>query len=279
MPLKSIAVFIEPTPPGEARIAYAARLAQRHGAHLIGIFMVPSLVAGSAAESFVMGRGAVREVIAQHRAREVETTELAKQSLSAICAREGISFEFRFLSQDDFSDNVALNSLHTDLVIACGGRGGAMPVQWSAEALLLATGVPFILVPESWDASSIEHIVLAWNASREARRAITDALPLLVEAKSVTILTIDPEKNPRHGEEPGADIAHYLSRHGVDVAVKRASSHGQPVARAILEYARDNGADLVVIGAYSHARTAQMVVGGVTRSLLRDAAVPLLIAH
>ena len=279
MPLKSIAVFIEPTPSGEARIAYAARLAQRHGAHLIGIFMVPSLFAGSAAESFVMGRGAVREVIVQHKAKEHETIELAKQSLSAICRREGVGFEFRFLSQDDFSDNVALNSLHTDLVIACGGRGGAMPVQWSAEALLLATGVPFILVPESWDASTIEHIVLAWNASREARRAITDALPLLVEAKSVTILAIDPEKNSRHGEEPGADIAHYLSRHGVNVAVKRASSHGQPVARAILEYARDHDADLVVIGAYSHARTAQMVVGGVTRSLLRDAAVPLLIAH
>ena len=279
MPLKSIAVFVEPTPAGEARIAYAARLAQRHSAHLIGIFMVPSLHAGSAAESFVMGSTAVRQVIAQHRERELETIELAKRSLSAICRREGVSFEFRFLSQDDFSDNIALNSLHTDLVIACGGRGAAMPVQWSAEALLLATGVPFILVPESWDASTIEHVVLAWNASREARRAIADALPLLVEAKSVTILTIDPEKNPRHGEEPGADIAQYLSRHGVKVVVTRASSHGEGVASAILDYAKEHAADLVVIGAYSHARTTQMVLGGVTRSLLRDAAVPLLIAH
>ncbi len=280
MPLKSIAVFIEPTPSGEARTAYAARLAQRHGAHLVGIFMAPALFVGSAAESFVMGRGAVREVIFQHKMRERETIELAKRTLSAICSREDISFEYRCLSQDDFSDNVALNSLHTDLVIACGGRGGAMPVQWSAEALLMATGVPFILLPDSWKRSAIEHVVLAWNASREARRAIADALPLLVEAKSVTILIVDPEKNPRHGEEPGADIAHHLSRHGVNVVIKQTPSHGRPIARAILEYASEHAADLVVIGAYSsHARTTEMLVGGVTRSLLRDAAVPLLIAH
>ena len=107
-----------------------------------------------------------------------------------------------------------------------------MPVQWSAEALLLATGVPFILLPESWNASAAEHVVVAWNASREARRAISDALPLLVEAKSVTFLLVDAEKNPRHGEEPGADIAHYLSRHGAKVAVRQMASNGASRSRA-----------------------------------------------
>jgi nucleotide-binding universal stress UspA family protein len=279
MPLKSIAVFFEPTPTGEARATYAARLARRHGAHLIGIFMAPSLFNGSAAESFVQGRNAVREVITLHKARETEAIDRARRSLSDVCSREGIGFEFRFLSQEDVSDNIALNSLHADLVIACAGQGGGLPAQWSAEALLLATGVPCILLPESWNASAAEHIVVAWNASREARRAIGDALPLLVEAKSVTILLVDAEKNPRHGELPGADIAHYLSRHGARVAVKQTTSGGAPVAKVILDYAREQAADLIVIGAYSHARTAQMVFGGVTRSLLRDAAVPLLIAH
>lgn len=279
MPLRSIAVFFEPTPSGEARAAYAARLAHRHGAHLIGLYMAPSLFNGSAAESFVQGRQAVREVIAMHKAMEAEAIEHAKRSLSAVCSSEGIGFEFRSLSQHDLSDNIALNSLHADLVIACSGRGGGLPAEWPAEALLLATGVPFILLPESWNASATEHVVVAWNASREARRAISDALPLLVEAKSVTILLIDAEKNPRHGELPGADIALYLSRHGVNVSVKHTTSRGEPVAKVILDYARDQAADLIVIGAYSHARTAQMVFGGVTRSLLRDASVPLLIAH
>jgi nucleotide-binding universal stress UspA family protein len=279
MPFKSIAVFFEPTPSGEARAAYAARLAHRHGAHLIGIFMAPSLFNGSVAESFVQGHEAVREVIVQHKAKEAEAIEHAKRSLSAVCRREGIGFEFRALSQGDFSDDIALNSLHADLVIACAGQGGGLPVRWSAEALLLATGVPFILLPESWNASAAEHVVVAWNASREARRAISDALPLLVEAKSVTILLVDAEKNPRHGEEPGADIAHYLSRHGAKVSVRQMASRGEPIAKVIVDQAREQAADLIVIGAYSHARTAQMVFGGVTRSLLRDAGVPLLIAH
>ncbi len=281
MPFKSIAVFIGTSPSAEARVLFAARLACRHGAHLIGLYAVPSLMSGSAAESFVLGHTAVREVIAQHRAREDEAIGLAKRSLSAICGRQDISFEFRPLVQAEFGDDLVLNSLHADLVVAGGGSGnGGLPNGWSAETLLLATGVPCILLPESWNGSAAaEHVVVAWNASRQARRAIADALPLLVTAKSVTVLLVDAKKNSRHGEEPGADIAHYLSRHGVKVAVEQAASNGAPVAGVILDRARQHAADLVVIGAYSHARAAQMVVGGVTRSLLREATLPLLIAH
>ncbi len=281
MPFKSIAVFIGTSPSAEARVSFAAGLACRHGAHLIGLYAVPSLMSGSAAESFVLGHTAVREVIAQHRAREDEAIGLAKQSLSAICGRQEISFEFRPLVQAEFSDDLVLNSLHADLVVAGGHPGnGGLPNGWSAETLLLATGVPCILLPESWTGSAAaEHVVVAWNASREARRAIADALPLLVSAKSVTVLLVDPEKNSRHGEEPGADIAHYLSRHGAKVAVEQVASNGAPVAGVILDRAKQHAADLVVIGAYSHARAAQMVLGGVSRSLLREAAVPLLIAH
>ena len=154
-----------------------------------------------------------------------------------------------------------------------------LPSDWSAEALLIATGVPFLLLPEPWTGSAAEHVVVAWNASREARRAIADALPFLVGALSVTILVVDPQKNPRHGEEPGADVAHYLTRHGAKVVVEQVQSHGDPIANVILAYAERHNTDLIVVGAYSHARTTEMIFGGVTRSLLRDAAVPLLIAH
>jgi nucleotide-binding universal stress UspA family protein len=281
MPFKSIAVFIGTSPSAEARVSFAARLACRHGAHLIGLYAVPSLMSGSAAESFVLGHTAVHEVITQHRAREDEAIRLAKQSLSTICGRQGTSSEFRPLVQAEFGDELVLNSLHADLIVAGSGSGnGGLPNGWSAETLLLATGVPCILLPESWNGSAAaEHVVVAWNASREARRAIADALPLLVTAKSVTVLLVDPKKNARHGEEPGADIAHYLSRHGARVAVEQVVSNGAPVAGVILDRARQHAADLIVIGAYSHARVAQMVLGGVTRSLLREATLPLLIAH
>jgi nucleotide-binding universal stress UspA family protein len=254
-------------------------LAFRHQAHLIGIFTVPSIWGGSAAESFVRGQQAVRRVIASHQSNEADAIDAAKRSFSACCARENISFEFRHLRQGDDRDSLALNSLHTDLVIVGGPRTDGSPGDWSAEALLLATGVPFLLLPESWKGSATEHVIVAWNASREARRAIADALPLLVHARSVSILVVDPHKTPRHGEEPGADVAHYLTRHGARVVVEPVQSHGEPIAKVILGYAERHKADLVVVGAYSHARMTEMIFGGVTRSLLRDAAVPLLIAH
>ena len=279
MPFKSIAVFVEPTSAGEARTSYAARMASHHGAHLIGIFVVPSISGGSPAECFVQGRQAVRQVIAGHHAKEAAAIDAAKRSFSAACTREDIGFEFRFLNQGDFHDGAALNSLHTDLVIVGGARPGGLPSDWSAEALVLATGVPFLLLPEPWTGAAAEHVVVAWNASREARRAIADALPFLTGAKSVTVLVVDPERNPRHGEEPGADVARYLIRHGAKVVVEQVQSQGQPIARIILNYAERHDTDLIVVGAYSHPRTTEMIFGGVTRSLLRDAAVPLLIAH
>jgi nucleotide-binding universal stress UspA family protein len=279
MAYKSIAVFLDSSPPGEARTGYAVKMASRHGAHLIGIFVAPPMFGGSPAESFVQGRQAVREVIKILQEREASAIDAAKRSFSLICTREGISFEFRSLQSGDFDDDAVLNSLHTDLVIAGSHRDGGLPSEWPAEMLLLATGVPFLLLPDSWTGSAVDHVVVAWNASREARRAITDALPFLVSAKSVTILLVDPKTNPRHGEEPGADVARYLSRHNVKVSVEPVASHGKPVAKAIMDYAKRCGTDLIVVGAYSHGRTAQMVFGGVTRSLLKDAALPLLIAH
>jgi nucleotide-binding universal stress UspA family protein len=279
MPFKSIAVFVDSTPAGEARTSYAARMAAHYGAHLIGIFVVPSISGGSPAECFVQGRQAVRQVIAGHQAKEAAAIDAMKRSFSAACTREDVGFEFRFLNQGDFHDGAALNSLHTDLVIVGGARPGGLPSDWSAEALVLATGVPFLLLPEPWTGASAEHVVVAWNASREARRAIADALPFLTSAKSVTVLVVDPEKNPRHGEEPGADVARYLIRHGVKVVVEQVQSQGEPIARIILTYAERHDTDLIVVGAYSRPRTTEMIFGGVTRSLLRDAGVPLLIAH
>jgi nucleotide-binding universal stress UspA family protein len=281
MAFKSIAVFIDPAPAGQAGISYAVRMASRYGAHLIGILMVPLVSGGSnsVAESFVEGRQAVKQIVAAYQAREAAVIDDAKRDFSAYCTREDISFEFRFLHQGDFHDGVALNCMHTDLVIVGSPRSPGLPNDWSAESLLLATGVPFLLLPESRIDSTAEHVVVAWNASRQARRAVADALPLLISAQSVTILVVDPQKNLRYGEEPGSDMARYLVRHGAKVSVERVQSHGEPVANIILAYAERHDADLVVVGAYSHNRTTEMIFGGVTRSLLRDAAVPLLIAH
>jgi nucleotide-binding universal stress UspA family protein len=121
---------------------------------------------------------------------------------------------------------------------------------------------------------------LAENASREARRAIADAMPLLSAAHSVSVLVVDPAKRAReHGEEPGADIALYLARHGAHVDVEQAISDGSPIGEIILRRAVDRGADLLVIGAYSHARWGEIIFGGVTRTLLTQIPVSVLVSR
>jgi len=151
----------------------------------------------------------------------------------------------------------------------------------SPEKLLLASGAPILVIPSGWKSESIGNkILVSWNASREARRAVADALPFLVAASSVTLLVVDSEERARrHGEEPGADIALYLARHGVRVEVKQVLSKGSPVADIILSQAANHGVDLIVIGAYSHARSIEMLFGGVTRTVLKQAPVPVLMSR
>jgi nucleotide-binding universal stress UspA family protein len=156
-----------------------------------------------------------------------------------------------------------------------------LPGYTSPEKLLLSSGAPILVIPSGWKSGSIGNkILVGWNASREARRAVADALPFLVAANSVTLLVVDSEERAgRHGEEPGADIALYLARHGARIDVEQVLSKGTPVADIILSYAADHGMDLIVIGAYSHARFVEMVFGGVTRTLLRQTPIPILLSR
>ena len=94
----------------------------------------------------------------------------------------------------------------------------------------------------------------------------------------MTVLVIDPVGRHRHGEEPGADIALHLARHGAHVVVEQVTSNGSPIAQVILGYAKQSGSDLLVVGAYSHARLRELLLGGATRTLLAQMPVPVLIS-
>jgi len=121
---------------------------------------------------------------------------------------------------------------------------------------------------------------VGWNAEREAVRAVADALPLLVRAEVVEVLVVDPEgRRSAHGQEPGADIARYLARHGVHVEVRRLSSGSEDVGHLLLSHAAVFGADLVVMGAYGHSHLNEWIFGGVTRTALREAGLPVLMSR
>ena len=136
-------------------------------------------------------------------------------------------------------------------------------------------------MPQAWQGKSIgRRIILAWNASRQARRALAEAMPFIASAEQVKVLVVNAEKHPeRYGEEPGADITAYLARHEAPVTLERMSSNGTSVPDTIRSYAVANGADLLVIGAYSRARIGELLLGGVTRNWLSKPTIPLLLAQ
>ena len=122
--------------------------------------------------------------------------------------------------------------------------------------------------------------MIAWDAGREAARAVSDALPLLKRAKAVEVAVFNAERRRReHGEQPGADVSLFLSRHGVKVTVAQQSGADFEVGAQVLSRAADTSADLIVMGAYGHSRVRELVLGGVTRTILESMTVPVLMSH
>lgn len=260
---------------------YAARLAHRDNAHLIGIFGLGSIATGHPSDAYARGEEAISAVIDRVQAEREQAAASAARQLADLARRHDVISELRITGGSDTEDDATLHALHCDLVIVGHPKPSGLPDRWNPERLLYATGIPVLVVPEPAPSGAIgKHVLIAWNASPEARRAVADAMPFIANADAVTVLVVDADKNSgRHGEEPGADVALYLARHGAKVEVLQASSPGGDIARGILSHAANQGADLIVIGAYSHARATEWILGGVTRTMLAQVHTPLLISR
>ena len=150
-----------------------------------------------------------------------------------------------------------------------------------AEAAFMDSGRPALVVPYIGAAPEpMRRILVAWNGSREAARAVHDALPFLLAAERTTVLIVDPQNlGGEIGEQPGADLAAHLARHGVRVEVKTIPGGGLSAGDAILAQAADDSADLLVMGGYGHSRLRELVLGGATRHLLAQMTLPVLLSH
>jgi nucleotide-binding universal stress UspA family protein len=138
-----------------------------------------------------------------------------------------------------------------------------------------------MLMPAHWKPRPLTNtILIGWNASREAARAIGDALPILRIAQDVVVATVDaiPAKGG-HGPAPGADLAAHLAHHGVKARVRNLDGMGRSHADVLSDEAAALDADLIVIGAYGHSRAEEWLLGGVTRELTEDSKTPLFMSH
>ena len=258
--LAEMVVFVDGRTEAAGILEFAGVLAQEHGSHLTAVFMQPDPAATSP-EMFARGKGML-SVIEAHQAR-LEGIEADHRALfEDIVRRQGIRSEWRSLPY--LSSEVGVHAYYADLVVIArpepAGQTAGPP--GLAESLVLSSGRPIILFPPRGTVSRVRRI-----------------LPLLVKAEAVEVLVVDHERHPGHGPEPGADIARHMARHGAQVEVRRLSSGGEDVGRLLLSQAAAFRADLVVMGAYGQSQLSEWMFGGVTRTVLREASLPVLMSR
>lgn len=271
-----------PNPASAPRIlGVGVDLARRHNSHLTGLHVVPVV-------QYFYAAAAVQVATEVYDAQQQEFDREAEE-IEKIFNREApadVKPEWRCLRAGGpvaAADAVG-QAMCADLIVT-GQRDPDAPMDdggGDAERLVMETGRPVLVVPYAGKVKSLgENVLIAWNGKREAARAVFDALPLLKQAKKVTLLWANPGAEEGGGEAgvAGAELAAALARHDVNVETARAVSKELDVGDVLLSRAADEAADMIVMGAYGHSRLREYVFGGATRHVLEHMTVPVLLSH
>ena len=278
MAYKNLLVHIDDGKACAGRLEVAIGLARAYDAHLTGLYIAadPVLPGGVSAEMPARFFDTLRAQVAERSAA-------AEAGFVAAVERAGLTADCRTArcSGSRAAEAIALNARYADLVIlgqpepeANGDVNAQVP-----EDVVLSAGRPALVVPYIGAGKRLGvRVMVAWDGGREAARAVGDALPLLARAESVAVLVINPSQGG-HGEQPGADIALHLARHGITVEAQHLEAKDLSVGDALLSRLADQDIDLLVMGAYGHSRLRELVLGGVTRKIFQQMTVPVLMSH
>jgi len=274
---KTILVHYDAGKIAPARLEIAFEIGAQFDAHVASLYALSTALGPSYAYE-----GAQIERETRQRMR-IDMLAGARRGYEECLRRIGFEKAEWRETKADALGAVALHARYADLVVI-----GQQNPEWPSgvnkdfeRSMPIAAGRPVLFVPYAFERRPVgRHVLVAWNASREAARALSDALPLLERASHVHVVTFHPEiSGAAHGEEPGADIALYLTRHGVKVTVSRNDVPDVDIGSQLLSRAFDLSADLIVMGAWGHSRLREFVLGGVTRTLLESMTVPVLMSH
>ncbi len=275
---KTILVHFDSTARIDRRMRVGAALADEFEAHLAAVY---SIMSPLYSEPFVADGGAF---VAQELLRFQERKDAeARAAFDALAPTLGRQAEWRAAAGDPASV-VNEHGRYADLIVVG---------QYEEDAandvtpdfigrVIMGSGRPVLVIPYTGEIAMpfARRPMVAWNASREAARAVTSALPLLRNADEVQVTTFNARAGrDGHGDVPGADIATFLARHGVKANVSGTTSKEVDIGNQILSRADDFRADLIVAGGYGHSRAYEFVMGGATRTLLESMTVPVLFAH
>ncbi len=272
---KDILVQVDDSARAAIRLDLARGLADVHQAHLVAL-NVRFRSAMPVAVTAQLG-GEMDQILARI---DAEAAARAKALVDSRPLAAGTTVEWRDV-RGDAVESVALHARYCDLVVVGQTSAEDEAARPLADSLLLAVGRPVLVVPYAGTFPTVgRRVLVAWNASREATRAVHDALPILERADLVHVIAINPGHGMAgHGDIPGADICLHLSRHGVNAVCEHIASDDVDVGDMLLSRAADEDSDLIVMGGYGHSRMREMVLGGTTRHLLKHMTVPVILSH
>lgn len=279
MSFKDILAVVLSASEDEPAIAAAELIAAKNDAHVAVAFLTPLPDEPLAYEPSVVA-GVWAELLTRARS----DAQAEKEKVETRLKRESGPTDFRVgeALARDLGRVAAVHARYCDLAVLTrpaedGGDGRHDLI----EGVLFHSGRPALIIPPKWKGTTIgARPLIAWDASREATRALSESYDLIEGAEKTLVVTIDAKaKTFGHGESPGANIAAHLERRGIRTEVHNVDGAGKPAAAVILEEAANHGADLIVMGGYAHARIRQYMFGGATRDMLEKANVPVLMAH
>ena len=275
--IKDIVVNLSVEPSRDIAGPYAISVADAFGAHLAAVAfsydpIIPPTIMGGVPASF----------IDEQRAENEKAAKDAVARFDEAARRAGISFESRSMTASvaGGADTFGRIARRFDLsIVGQTEPDKVAPEDLIVEGALFDSGRPVLVVPYIQKGGlKLDRVMVCWDGSRNATRAVADAMPLLHKAKAVDVVIVANDKG-KDDELPGADIAQHLARYDLAVDLKRIVATDTDVANTLLSHAADTSADFIVMGGYGHSRLREFILGGATHGILASMTVPVLMSH
>jgi nucleotide-binding universal stress UspA family protein len=282
MDFKDILVSVDATDAGERRLRLAAAIAREHQAHLSAAYVLLAAAAGTAEG----GRIATVPHLVSPPAGANATgaaalAEIIEQRFRETVGPHAIASDWHLFEEREGENLVALLKAVDLAVFGQGAPDYRLPSGFRPEDIVIASGRPVIIVPYAGTFDAVgRRVLVAWDETREASRALHDSLPLIAKAEAVTVMTVRTREASFEHDGPSLDrIVRHLERHGIPARAEETLRGDLPIADVLLSRAADLGVDLIVAGAYHHSPIREALLGGVSRELLDHMTVPVLMSH